>query len=450
MSSSAFKIKPKIGVSAVSSPLEIGANRVPQAARDLARHLADAGCEVVMAASIGTPDQAVAAGRQWTDARVDAIALAAVCWFEDYLILDMLEECRRPLLLWPLPGMETGALCGTQQLTAFLKALDHPYACVFGPATDPAALAQALPFCQGAALQNRLRRSRIGMAGHHLTGMTHTAPNEFLLKKAFGSRIVWLDLHGLLEHAKTIPASHVDPQWQMLCRKAEQCDVTSAEGHDSLQVYQALRELVHRHRLDAVTVGCYPHLMGRVCLAASLLADEGVPFACEGDVHGALGLLLLQLLSGGSGHSTDWLDPVDESSVVFTHCGSGSWTLAEKPDTIRLTSVRLMGQGVCSLFTAKPGPVTLVNITAQPEAYLCGILEGIAEPTGMVFPGNPIRVRFTQPVAKLIPWIHETGLGHHWMIGYGHHAAALRVWAELTGSSLCVAELHAPNQAAHP
>lgn len=436
MSSSALKIKPRIGVSAVSSPLEVGANRAPQAARDLAQGLEEAGCEVVVADPIGSPDQAIAAGRRWADARVDAIALAAVCWFEDYLILDLLEECRRPLLLRPLPGMETGALCGCQQATTFLKALDHPYRSLFGELRDPAALAQSLSFCQAAALQNRLRRARIGIAGHHLTGMTHTAPNEFLLKKSFGSRVVWLDLPGLLQQAKDIPTARVEAQWQALSRKAGQCDVTQAEGQDSLQIYQALREQVQRQRLDSVTVGCYPQLMGRVCLAASLIADEGIPFACEGDVHGALGLLMLQLLSGEPGHSTDWLDPVDADSVVLTHCGSGSWTLAEKPGTIRLASVRLMGQGVCSLFTAKPGPVTLVNITPQPDAYLCGVLEGIAEPTEMVFPGNPVRVRFNQPVAKLIPWIHETGLGHHWMIGYGHHAEALRAWAKLSGSTL--------------
>ena len=436
MDPSALKLKPRIGVSAVSSPLEVGADRAPGAARDLTRRLESAGCEVIPFDPIGTPDQAVAAGRSWAEARVDEIALAAVCWFEDYLVLDLIEECRRPLLLWSLPGMETGALCGCQQATAYLKALEHPYLSVFGPVEDPGCLAQALPFCRGAALHTRLRRSRIGLAGHHLTGMTHTAPNEFLLKKAIGSRIVWLDLPGLLQKAEGIPRAQVEKQWQTLCQKVGACEVKPEAGLDSLQIYQALRADIQRLHLDAVTVGCYPQLMGRVCLAASLLADEGIPFACEGDAHGAIGLLMLQLLSGEPGHSTDWLDPVDESSVVFTHCGSGSWSLAEKPETIRLASVRLMGQGVCSLFTAKPGPVTLINLTAQPDGYLCGVLEGRAESTEMVFPGNPVRVRCDRPVAELIPLIHETGLGHHWMIGYGHQAAALAAWARLAGSSL--------------
>jgi L-fucose isomerase-like protein len=180
--------------------------------------------------------------------------------------------------------------------------------------------------------------------------------------------------------------------------------------------------------------------MGRVCLAASLLADEGVPLACEGDVHGAVGQFLLQLLTGQPTHNTDWLDPVDDRSVVFTHCGSGSFSLAEKPDTIRLASVRLMGQGACALFTAKPGPVTLVNINTHPSGYQCALLEGQAVPADMVFPGNPVRVQFHVPVKRLIDWIHDAGLGHHWMIGYGHVGDAIRLWARIVGPELRLVE----------
>ncbi len=88
-----------------------------------------------------------------------------------------------------------------------------------------------------------------------------------------------------------------------------------------------------------------------------------------------------------------------------------------------------MGQGVCALFPAKPGPVTLLSLIARGEGYQVAMLEGEAVPTEMVFPGNPLRVAFSQPVSALIDWIHEAGIGHHWMAGYGHVGAELRVWA---------------------
>lgn len=440
MSNSTGTLCPVVGVGALSSPLEVGADRAPRAAEDLARALQDAGAHIVPLGAVGSPDEAVAAGRRSAAERVDAIAFAVASWFEDYLVLDALEECAAPMLLWPLPGMETGALCGAQQLTAYLRQLDVPFTSVFGKADDRECLAAAMSFLRGAALRSRLRRCRIGMAGHHVNGMTHTAPNELALKKTVGARIVWLDLPHLLDRAADMRGDEAEQLWQTVRDRAGTCEVADADGIDAMRVYGALKEAIDKHGLTAVAIGCYPHLMGRVCLAASLLADEGVPVACEGDVHGAAGQYMLQLLTRSPTHNTDWLDPVDSHSVVFTHCGSGSFCLAERSGDVRLGSVRLMGQGVCALFTAKPGPVTLVNINAHPGGYQCGLLEGEAVPTEMVFPGNPVRVRFERPVKELIAWIHEAGLGHHWMIGYGHVGNAIRHWAETAGPGLRIVE----------
>ena len=86
-----------------------------------------AGCEVVELGPVDSPARATAAGRLLAEQHVHAAAFAAASWFEDYLVLDLLEECSLPVLLWALPGMETGALCGCQQLTAFLEQLGHAY-----------------------------------------------------------------------------------------------------------------------------------------------------------------------------------------------------------------------------------------------------------------------------------------------------------------------------------
>jgi L-arabinose isomerase len=121
---------------------------------------------------------------------------------------------------------------------------------------------------------------------------------------------------------------------------------------DSIRFRVAVKEWVDKYRLDALTIGCYPHLMGRVCLAASLLADEGIPLGCEGD------------------------------------------------------------------------------------GYQLALLEGEAVSTTIVFPGNPLRVRFPQPTPALIHWIFAEGIGHHWMAGYGRFGEEIRQWASLCGPAL--------------
>ena len=71
--------------------------------------------------------------------------------------------------------------------------------------------------------------------------------------------------------------------------------------------------------------------------------------------------------------------------MILSHCGSGSFSLAEKPEAITLNSVRLMGQGVCALFPARPGPVTLIGLVASSTGYQVALLEGEALPAEMVF-----------------------------------------------------------------
>lgn len=433
-------LQARVGVFALSSPLEVGAGEAPALAAELSGHLQAAGHAVVPAGSVDSPDKASAAGRLFTEQHVDALVAVTASWFEDYLALDLIEECPAPLFIWSTPGMETGALCGSHQLTCYLKQLAHPYDCAFGDLADDACLSRARDFLAAAALKSRLRRARIGLAGSRVGGMTHTSPHEFALKRSIGPRVVPLDLPLLLQRAAQFPPEQTRPLWEETLGAAAECRVSEADGLDAMAVYLALRELVTREGLDALSVGCYPHLMGRVCLAASRLADEGIPMACEGDVHGAVAQLMLQLLSSRPTHNTDWLNPLDDGTVIFTHCGSGSFSLAADRRDIALTDVRLMGQGVCALFPARPGPVTLLSLNATAGGYQLAVLQGEALPAPMVFPGNPVRVQFPQPAPLLIDWIHQAGIGHHWMVGQGHRSAALRQWAKLAGPYLTLLE----------
>ena len=179
----------------------------------------------------------------------------------------------------------------------------------------------------------------------------------------------------------------------------------------------------------------------RLASAMVLLADEGLPVACEGDVNGAAGQLLLALLTGRPTQHTDWLDPLPDGTVVFTHCGSGSLCLAAEAAEITLAPVRLMTQGVCALFPVAPGPVTLLSLAPSRNGYQCALLEGEALPAEMVFPGNPLRVEFARPVEEIVAWIYEQGIGHHWVVGLGHVGAEVRQVARLCGEGLTLMEL---------
>jgi len=256
------------------------------------------------------------------------------------------------------------------------------------------------------------------------------------LKKTFGCRVVPVDMVNLLRLAREADKNAKKQVWEKVKKDAAHSTVFDNAGLESAGMYLAIKKVVNEEGLSALAFGCYPNFMGFACLAASLLADEGVPVACEGDINGAVGMLILQLLTGFPTHNTDWLDPLPDGSVVFTHCGSGSYTLAEHRRDITLAPVRLANQGVCSLFPARPGPVTLISLLPRAAGYQMAIMEGEAISTDRVFPGNPLRVKFSQPVEQVIAWIFREGIGHHWVAGYGHVGHVLQDMTDIIGPGL--------------
>jgi L-fucose isomerase-like protein len=428
----------RLGIVTVANPLEVGAGQAPVLLNQLQVAFRAAGfrqLEILRPPQpVMDPTSAFLTGRYFREQRVDAICVLAASWFEDYLVLDMLEECDVPLVTWSRPGMETGSLCGMQQLGYMLKQLGKVYCLLFDEVGTRAGLQRAWQYAVAAALRHQLRRARIGWLGHRIQGMTEIAPHELALKKLLGPRVVGIDSQVFLERAAKVPAKSVEDTWQQLKAQVGQVTATEEAGIDSLQVYVALRAMVQELGLAAVAAGCYPHLMGRVCLAASLLGEEGVPVSCEGDINGAVGMLVLTRVTGQPVHNTDFLDPIPaENAIVFTHCGSGGFSLATEPSVINLGPVRLMNRGLCCLFPARPGPVTLINIVPTLGGYRIAGLYGEAVETDMVFPGNPLRVRFATDYRRIVSWVAQEGLGHHWMAAYGDLRRIIADLAEMTG-----------------
>ncbi|MFB3923266.1 MAG: hypothetical protein ACE145_16210 [Terriglobia bacterium] len=428
----------RLGVVTVCNPLEVGAGQAPALLDQMHMAFKTASLpqlEVIRPHHpVTDPTSAVHAGRYFREQRVDALCVLAASWFEDYLVLDMLEECDVPLATWARPGMETGSLCGMQQLGYVLKQLEKPFCFLFGEVGEPNSVQRVWQYAVAAALRHQLRRARIGWLGHRIQGMTEITPHELALKKLLGPRVVPIDSQVFLERASKVPEKSVEDDWERLKGQVGQVTATKTAGIDSLQVYTALKDMVEELGLAAVAAGCYPHLMGRVCLAASLLGEEGIPVSCEGDVNAAVGMLILTRITGQPVHNTDFLDPIPaENAIVFTHCGSGGFSLAAKPSSINLGPVRLMNRGLCCLFPARPGSVTLINIVPTLGGYRIAGLYGEAVETDMVFPGNPLRVRFATDFEQIISWVAHEGLGHHWMAGYGDSRRTIADLAEMTG-----------------
>jgi L-fucose isomerase-like protein len=425
---------PALGLTVVSSPLEVGAEQASALLKQAREVLSQIGVRPVAPAVVSDASAARKAGASFGD--VDALCVIAATWFEDYLVQDVLAAMgdSAPVIAWGLPGLHTGSLCGTQQLCCVLKELGYTYRFVYGELEDEATQARVLAVSQAAAARRTLRRTRVGRIGSRLPGMTEVAVDEVALRAVLGPRLIERPLDWLTSRAEAADGKEAEEIWARASGNAGSVGVPDSAGLLASRYYLALREFLRAEEIAAFTVECYPQLMGQVCLPISLLAEEDIVGACEGDVNSAVGMRLLSWFSGGPVHNTDLLaDDPKENTIIFSHCGSGAFCLASSQDEVVLDSCRLMDTGVTVQYPGRPGRVTGVNLVGPSGDYRLGLFGGDAVPTELVFPGNPLKVRLDVPVPDFLEEVAEAGLGHHWMIGEGDAIPAFLEFGRLTG-----------------
>jgi len=374
------------------------------------------------------------AAQEFKKEDVDVICLVEGTWSSDYLVLDILEEVDVPFITWGVPGICKGSLCGVQQLDCVLKELGKPYKFIYGSVEERKPYEKIEGYAKAACLKRILRKTRLGLVGYRIRGMTEVTFDELELKSLLGPRIVHFGLNELEDGMAKVRHEEAERIWKEVKKKVGKVNAEEKEGIDSIRAYLVLKKWIGKEGLSGLTVECYPDFMGQVCLAYSLLGEEGILGSCEGDVNSLVAMIILHLLTKVPVHNTDLLAVYPEdNSIVFSHCGSGAFSLAEEKKKIDLSPVRLANKGTSVLFPAKSGKVTLVNLVGRKDTYRMCIVEGEAVKTEMVFAGNPARVKFPIPVNEFLEIVAENGFGHHWMIGYGDVKEELEDFCKLVG-----------------
>jgi len=426
-------LKPEIGLAVIYHPYEEGAEGAPRLLSRTGHLLEGLGLGVISSdCPVHDERTATLAGRIFKERGADLICIALATWSSDHIVLDILEHIDVPVITWAFPGINTGSLCGCQQIDCVLRELGKEYMFAYGD--SPQALREIRSYSRAVALRNKLRGIRLGLVGHRTEGMTEVAFDELALKSVIGPRVVHIGTDKLNEAIRGMSDGEAEERWKEVIKKVGDVKAKRQEGLYSIKAFLALKRLVISGGLSGLATGCYPDLMGIVCLAHSLLGEEGVVASCEGDVNSAVAMLMLNELTGKPVHNTDLLAINErDDSAVFSHCGSGGFSLAERRADIELAPVRLAHSGVCVLFPSRPGTVTLLNLVGRRDTYRMFVIRGQALPTKMVFPGNPIRIKMPISTGEFLQEVARHGFGHHWMIGYGDVSVELLQLGRLLG-----------------
>jgi len=143
-----------------------------------------------------------------------------------------------------------------------------------------------------------LKGMRVGLIGGASAWLVYSRASAYTIRQRTGMELV------------NIPMDEVyggidlnDPPTELVDRimdGAQGSTVSRKELGRTLGVYQALKGIIKRHHLDAISMRCFDIIEKRgttACVAFALLNSEGIASGCEGDVPSTVGMIIGSLIS---------------------------------------------------------------------------------------------------------------------------------------------------------
>ena len=178
--------------------------------------------------------------------------------------------------------------------------------------------------------QKKLQQSRIGLIGGISPGFDNMLVDNDKIKENIGTIIDEATIEELVDKAKNFNQSIIDEEIKKIKNVASDITVSNEDSFNRVtRVYFALKQMREENSWDSLAVQCWSKFQELYdiapCMAYGWMGSEdGIAVSCEGDVQGAISMLLLNYISNTEKSST-LLDLAtfdrDADAVLMWHCG---------------------------------------------------------------------------------------------------------------------------------
>ena len=189
-------------------------------------------------------------------------------------------------------------------------------------------------------------------------------------------------------------------------------------------IYQRLKEIIAKHKLDAITLRCFDLLTtvkNTGCIALSKLNDEGIPAGCESDIPVLLTMMACKKLTGQPAFMVNPARIQPDGQILLAHCTIPLKMTKSHEYTTHFES----GIGVAIHGELEAGDYTLVKLSGDLKRLLAVNVK-------------LTRCQYEKNLCRTQVWIQSTPIvsqyfltdpiaNHHLLIK-GHHAA--KFWRE--------------------
>ena len=426
--------KLKIGYLALSK-LSWKTPRIEGLAKETAAGLAKLeGCELVAPDGLVTGEKEARAGAEMLAAAgIDLLVMHFVTFPAGALIPVIAERIQAPIVLLanpegPCPGKmwEQNSFCGANLGAFVMRRLGKRYGYLkVTPEETPGALKT---FLAAARCITAMKSCRIGLVGGRVPGFYTSNFDEMKTRSQFGTAVEVADLVEVVDAAEKLTPEQLAEARAVVKRSSSK--VNSVPEHElelAAKMFGAFKLLTAKYDLEALAIRCWPEFSDifgiAPCAVIGMLNDAGIPASCEGDVPGAITMVLLKALAGGGVPLFVDLISYDEknNTGVIWHCGAAPVSLCRNfEETEYRLHFRVDGgdkKGVTNDFSLKPGPITLAKLDQDADGHFRMLIaKGEAVDTEPFIRGNPLTIRFDSPVKNLIDTIMLKGFEHHYTV----------------------------------
>lgn len=169
---------------------------------------------------------------------------------------------------------------------------------------------------------------RYGVIGHPSDWLISSSVDYKKARRVLGCELVDIDIKELTESAgkkagrlpECLEASYPEATNPFVPKFGK--DISRDDFNKAAAIYEALKSLAMKYRLDGLTVRCFDLLTAigsTSCIALAVLNSEGLVAACEGDVPAMLSMAICRQMTGESGFQVN-LSRVREGRMLFAHC----------------------------------------------------------------------------------------------------------------------------------
>lgn len=366
---------------------------------------------------------------------VDGLVIISGTFHLGHLALVFAKNIKKPLLLWafnelPYDGgkIRLNAVCGMNLNASNLyKSGNDDFSYTIGDWIDE-------DWVKALKAKVALETAHVGIVGYRAHGFFNVGTDDLDLYRKTGILIDHYELSDMF--GQEVSEEEIDVEEANLHRLFTTKLVTDRQVRKVAGLCVSMTKFIEKNHLDCLAVRCWPEFAASYgvspCASMSVLQSRGHIIACEGDIEGALSMLVTRALGVETPYLAD-LSQVDlqENFALMWHCGVAPANLWDGVSDRSLDTYFAGGKGVTAGFVMKDGHINMMRIdTARGKTrmFLCA---GDTIPMKKLLTGTYVKVRFEQTIEELLDSVLTNGIAHHVAFVYGEYRSAMKRFAKM-------------------